>query len=600
LAVTAFLDDVLHRQRHSAAHLMAEAVLDMFPDARFAIGPPIEHGFYYDFELPRSLTPDDLEKIEAKVRELIEAGGGFEYRELSEAEALELFADQPYKIELIEGIAQGTDEYGEKSDEPVVISTYRHGPFEDLCRGPHVDDASEINPEALKLTHIAGAYWRGDERRPMLQRLYGLLFHSKDELDQHLWRIEEAKRRDHRRIGEEMELFTLKAEVGRGLPLWLPRGTIIRDELETWAKETERAWGYQRIVTPHITRSELYYISGHLPYYQEDLYAPIEIDDEEYYLRPMNCPHHHMVYKARPRSYRELPLRFAEYGTVYRYERSGQLYGLMRTRGFTQNDAHIYCTREQAKDEFLAVMRMHDFYYRSLGIDNFYMVLALRDPSNIEKYHGEEEIWVESEQITREAMEESGIPYVEDIGGAAHYGPKVDFIISSVTGKEFAISTNQLDLYMPKRFELEYTTPQGTLENVVVIHRAPLGSHERFLAFLIEHYAGHFPVWLAPEQVRIVPLTEAQFDYAHTIAKKLADQGARAEIDDSDNRMQAKIRNAALDKVPFVLVVGKREEANQTVSVRCRGGVDEGPQPLADFLARLQHLVTTRSLSLTT
>jgi threonyl-tRNA synthetase len=591
--------DTLHRQRHSAAHLLAEAVLEMFPSAQFGIGPAIDNGFYYDFELPRPLTPDDLGTLEKRMRQLIGRGGSFDYREYDPAGARALFADQQYKLELIEGIlGTNTDEYGNPSAERPVISTYRHGAFEDLCRGPHVPDAKRVPAAGLKLSHIAGAYWRGDERRPMLQRVYGLLFPTREELERHLWQIEEAKRRDHRRIGEDLDLFTFSPEIGKGLPIWLPKGTIVRDELETWARETERGWGYQRISTPHITRSELYHISGHLPYYEEDLYAPIRIDDDEYYLRPMNCPHHHMAYKARPRTYRELPLRFAEYGTVYRYERSGQLYGLMRTRGFTQNDAHIYCTLEQAKGEFLEVMRLHDFYYRKLGIDDFHMVLALRDPRNTSKYHGDEEMWVTAERITREAMEESGIPYVEDVGGAAHYGPKVDFVIRSVTGKEFAASTNQLDLYMPQRFGLTYHAADGSTPAVAVIHRAPLGSHERFVAYLIEHYAGAFPVWLSPQQVRLVPITDAQADYAHAVVRRLLSEGFRADVDDGDDRMQAKVRRASLEKVPYILVVGAREASEGTVSVRTRGGGNEGGAPLDAFVDRLRAVVQSKSLEL--
>ncbi len=596
---TAASVESLERPRHSAAHLLAEAVLDMFPEARFGIGPAIDTGFYYDFELPRPLVQDDLASLEERVSALIAAGGGFQYRELDPDEARAVFRDQPYKLELIEGIvASNTDEYGNPSRQPPVISTFRHGAFEDLCRGPHVADASQIPRGALRLSHLAGAYWRGDETRPMLQRVYGLLFASEDELEKHLWQMEEARRRDHRRIGEDLDLFTFSAEIGKGLPIWLPNGTIIRDELEQWARETEREWGYQRISTPHLTRGELYQISGHLPYYKEDLYAPIEIEGDQYYLRPMNCPHHHMAYRARPRTYRELPLKFAEYGTVYRYERSGQLYGLMRTRGFTQNDAHIYCTIEQAKAEFLEVMRLHDHYYRKLGIHDFHMVLSLRDPANTSKYHGDESMWAEAESITREAMEESRIPYVEDIGGAAHYGPKVDFIIHSVTGREFAASTNQLDLYMPVRFDLTYHAADGSTPNVAVIHRAPLGSHERFVAYLIEHFAGAFPVWLSPHQVRVVPITSHQEEYAVLLARQLTALGLRADADLGGERMQAKVRRAALEKVPFTLIVGKREVADGTVSVRARGGVDEGTVPLPAFIDRVRGLVDARSLDL--
>jgi threonyl-tRNA synthetase len=432
----------------------------------------------------------------------------------------------------------------------------------------------------------------------MLQRVYGTLWESKEALDAYLSRLEEAKKRDHRRIGEDLHLFTFSREIGRGLPLWLPKGTIIRDELEKWAKETERKWGYERVVTPHITRSELYYISGHLPYYKDDLYPPLVIDEEEYYLKPMNCPHHHMLYKSRPHSYRDLPIRYAEYGTVYRYEPSGQMHGLMRVRGFTQNDAHIYCTRESAKEEFVAVMRLHQYYYDALGLRDYHMVLALRDPKNKNKYHGDDAMWEESERLSRAAMEESGIPYVDEVGSAAHYGPKADFVIRSVTGREFAASTNQLDLYMPHRFGLTYVDRSGRDQHVVILHRAPLGSHERFVGFLIEHFAGAFPVWLSPVQARVIPVADRHVEYARKVAKGLNDLDFRVDVDDADERMQNKIRKAQLDKVPSMLVVGDREASAEHVSIRLRSGENLGAKPVAEFMERLRMLVGNRSLAL--
>jgi threonyl-tRNA synthetase len=591
----------LYRRRHSAAHILAQAVAEVVPGAKLGVGPPTEDGFYYDFDLPRPLTDDDLPRIEERMREIIREDAAFTYRELDADKARRLFPDQPYKLEIIEAILTGTlDPDGNQADRAdVVLSTYRHGSFEDLCRGPHVRHAGELNPAALKIMRIAGAYWRGDEARPMLQRVYGTLWESKDELEAYLWRLEEAKKRDHRRIGEDLQLFTFSREIGRGLPLWLPKGTVIREELEKWAKETERKWGYERVVTPHITRSELYYISGHLPYYKEDLYPPLVIEDEEYYLRPMNCPHHHMLYKSRPHSYRELPIRYAEYGTVYRYEASGQMHGLMRVRGFTQNDAHIYCTRDAAKTEFVAVMRLHQYYYNALGLRDYHMVLALRDPKNHEKYHGDEAMWQDSERITREAMEESGIPYVDEVGAAAHYGPKVDFVIRSVTGKEFAASTNQLDLYMPHRFGLTYVDRSGREQHVVVLHRAPLGSHERFVGFLIEHFAGAFPVWLAPTQARLIPVADRHVEYARKVAEGLNDLDFRADVEEADERMQNRIRKAQLDKIPFMLVVGDREVAAEQVAVRLRSGENLGPKLVAEFTETLRSLVLTRSLALT-
>ncbi len=590
--------------RHSCAHVLAQAVQDLFPGTRLGIGPPIENGFYYDFRPERPFTPEDLAALEKRMSDIIRQRQRFSRRVVTAEQAGTELAAEPFKLELIELTGAAAPEAAEGASVEIggtELTMYDNlvgdkQVWTDLCRGPHLPTTRDI--PAFTLTRTAAAYWRGSEKNPQLQRIYGTAWESKQELKDHLARLAEAERRDHRKIGADLEIFTFSAEIGRGLPIWLPNGMVIRDELEGWAKETERNWGYQRIGTPHLTRSELYYISGHLPYYQDDLYAPIEIEGDQYFLKPMNCPHHHMAYKARPRSYRELPVRLAEYGTVYRYERSGQLYGLMRTRGFSQNDAHIYCTLDQAKQEFVEVMRLHDYYYRSLGIEDFHMVLALRDPKNTEKYHDDAQMWATAERITRDAMDESGIPYVEDIGGAAHYGPKVDFIIRSVTGKEFAASTNQVDLYMPQRFGLTYHAADGTEQQAVVLHRAPLGSHERFVAYLIEHYAGAFPVWLAPEQVRVVPLTDDQHDYAHKVARRLFENGLRASVDDSDGRMQAKVRQAVLKKVPFVLVVGQREEAEETVSVRPRGQSDQGAMPLAEFHALLRRLVDTKSLTL--
>lgn len=595
-----YSETALFRQRHSAAHILAQAALELFPGTKLGAGPPTEDGFYYDFELPRPLTDDDLPRIEERMREIIREDVPFIYRKFEADEARRLFADQPYKLEIIQAILSGTlDPDGNQAEHgDVVLSSYRHGEFEDLCRGPHVGRTSEIDPAALKVMRIAGAYWRGDESRPMLQRVYGTLWESKEALDAYLWRLEEAKKRDHRRIGEDLDLFTFSREIGRGLPLWLPKGTIIREELEKWAKETERKWGYERVVTPHITRGELYHISGHLPYYKEDLYPPLVIDEEEYYLKPMNCPHHHMLYKSRPHSYRDLPIRYAEYGTVYRYEASGQMHGLMRVRGFTQNDAHIYCTRESAKEEFVAVMRLHQYYYDALGLRDYHMVLALRDPKNKDKYHGDDEMWKESERLSRAAMEESGIPYVDELGAAAHYGPKADFFIRAVTGREFAASTNQLDLYMPQRFGLTYVDGSGRDQHVVVLHRAPLGSHERFVGFLIEHFAGAFPVWLSPVQARLIPVADRHVEYARKIAQRLNDLDFRVEVDAADERMQNKIRRAQLEKVPFMLVVGDREAGAEQVAIRLRSGENLGPKPVAEFMDRLRLLVRTRSLAL--
>ncbi|MGH3915246.1 MAG: threonine--tRNA ligase, partial [Pseudonocardiaceae bacterium] len=558
------------------------------------------NGFYYDFDVSTPFQPGDLERLETRMQEIIKAGQRFRRRQFSSVdEASTELAHEPYKLELInlKG-AVDTGEVMEVGGAELTIydnvdPTTDKICWSDLCRGPHLPSTRSI--PAFKLTRSAAAYWRGNEKNPQLQRIYGTAWPTRDALKEHLRMLEEAAKRDHRRIGEELDLFAFSKEVGKGLPLWLPNGTIIRDELEQWARRTERKLGYHRVVTPHIAKEDLSYLSGHLPYYQEDLYAPIEIEGEKYYLKPMNCPHHHMVYRARPHSYRDLPYKIAEYGTVYRFERSGQLHGMMRVRGFTQNDAHIYCTYQQAKDQFLEVMRMHDEYYRALGITDFHMVLALRDPQNQEKYHGDEQMWATAERITREAMDESGIPYVEDFGGAAHYGPKVDFIIRSVTGKEFGASTNQVDLYTPQRFELSYHDSDGAEKPVVVIHRAPLGSHERFVAYLTEHFAGAFPVWLAPEQVRVVPIADDLLDYATKVRQVLLDADLRVELDTSDNRLNAKVRAAVTRKVPLILVLGRREQENESVSVRYRSGKEE-PMSLAAFVKHAQELVSSKSL----
>jgi threonyl-tRNA synthetase len=597
--MTDSVSEDLRERRHSAAHVLADALCRIFPGTKLAIGPPTEEGFYYDVEIPGGISEADLPRVEEVMREIIRADLPFEYREVSADEARRLFAEQPYKLELIERILAGdSDADGNVVEGPRVLSVYTHGGFTDLCRGPHAKHTGNLDPAATKLLRIAGAYWRGDERRPMLQRIYGTTWENRQDLEDYLWRVEEAKRRDHRRIGEDLDLFTFSEEIGRGLPLWMPKGTLIREELENWAKKTERERGYERVVTPHLAKSELYRISGHLPYYTADLYAPIDIEGDEYYLRPMNCPHHHMIYKARRRSYRELPIRYAEYGTVYRYESSGQLHGLMRTRGFTQNDAHIYCRREDAKREFTEVMRLHDHYYRILGLKDYHMVLALRDPKNTKKYHGDAAMWAEAERLTREAMEESGIPYTEEIGSAAHYGPKVDFIIRSVTGKEFAAATNQLDLYMPERFDLKYIDASGREEYVAVLHRAPLGSHERFVAFLIEYYAGAFPVWLAPVQARFIAVADRHSQFATKIAEELRRFDFRVDVDSSAERMQAKIRKAQLEKIPYMLVVGDREVAAGSVSVRLRTGETLAAMPVAEFQDLLRRIVETKSLQL--
>jgi threonyl-tRNA synthetase len=586
--------------RHSAAHVLAQAVQHLRAEAKLGIGPPIEDGFYYDFGVPRPFGPEDLDRIESRMREIIAAGQEFRRRVFPSADAARAeLAGEPYKLELIGRTGEGgTGEVMELGGGQLTAYDNvdpRTGQvcWSDLCRGPHLPSTGLI--PAVKLTGNAAAYWRGDERNPQLQRIYGTAWPTGEALNHYLAMQAEAARRDHRRIGEDLDLFAFSPEAGRGLPLWLPNGTVIRDELEGWARQTERRLGYQHVTTPHIARQELYYLSGHLPYYTEDMYPPIEAEGETYYLRPMNCPHHHLVYRARPHSYRDLPVKLAEYGTVYRLERSGQLQGLLRPRGFTQNDGHIYCTYDQAKDQFLEVMRMHADYYEALGITGFHMVLALRDPANIDKYHDDAQMWQAAERITREAMDESRIPYVEDLGGAAHYGPKVDFVIRAVTGKEFAVSTNQVDLYTPQRFGLTYHDRDGAEKPVAVIHRAPLGSHERFTGYLIEHFAGAFPVWLAPEQVRVIPVVDDLTGYAQEVRAVLAEAGLRADVDTSDGRLPGKVRTAVTRKIPLIVVVGRREARARAVTVRYRSG-DEVTMPLAAFTEQATGLVRTKSL----
>src|SRR3989344_8523094 len=508
----------LEHLRHSLAHLLAAAVLEKFPKGKLGIGPAIEKGFYYDFLLPRSLTPDELKGFEKRMREIIKQGLPFRGKKITATEARKTFKDQPFKLELIKDFTR----------EKKQLSVYktlrpRSGQageviFTDLCRGGHVKNTKEINPEAFALTSIAGAYWKGSEKNPQLQRVYGVAFKTKKELDHYLWQQEEAKKRDHRILGKELKLFTFADEVGPGLPLWLPRGTVIRDEIEKYAKQVEEEWGYQRVSTPHIAKEDLYRMSGHIPYYKDDMYPPMKLDDGNYYLKAMNCPHTHMIYKSEPRSYRDLPLRFAEYGTVYRYELSGVLAGLLRVRGFSQNDAHIYCREDQVVDEFLKVMKLHEFWYKKVfGISDFYMRLSLPDKDKT-KYADMPTGWKKAVTLIRKAMKLSGLPYVEVTGEAAFYGPKVDFQIKSAIGREESASTNQLDFLATERFNLTYKDTDGKDKPLYVIHRAPLGSHERFIAFLIEHYAGVFPLWLSPIQAQIIAVSDKFQSYAQKIS----------------------------------------------------------------------------------
>ena len=577
--------EALELIRHDAAHVLAMAVQALYPGTQVTIGPAIEDGFYYDFARNEPFTPEDLPKIEAKMREIVKAALPTRREVWPRDQAIAHFEGlgESYKAELIRAIPEGED-----------VSIYFHGDWHDLCRGPHFTTTAPIG-DAFKLTKIAGAYWRGDAKNAQLQRIYGTAWRDKKELDDYLTRLEEAERRDHRKLGKELELFTFSADVGAGLPLWMPNGMVIRQELEFLALQEERKDGYFRVATPHITKEALYYRSRHLPYYADSMYSPLDIDGENYYLRPMNCPHHHLIYNATRHSYRELPLRIAEYGQDYRYEASGGLSGLMRVRGFCMNDAHIYCRYDQAKDEFIRVMRLHARYYDLMDIKDYYMRLSLPDLDKLDKYVDQPEKWLTALDIIKQAMKESGYPYVEGKGEAAFYGPKIDFMIKSAIGTEYTISTNQLDFLATQTFELSYIGEDGADHPVYVIHRAPLGTHERFTAFLIEHYAGAFPVWLAPIQARVIPITEKVADYALQVKDRLFREpvvngtgGLRVDIDLASERMQKKIRDAQLKKIPYMLVVGEREAAEGKVAVRLRSGKDLGAMPLEAFVARIK------------
>lgn len=578
-------DSLLYRIRHSAAHVMAQTVLEMFPEAKIAIGPPIEDGFYYDFDLPRPLTPEDLEVIEHRMREIIREDHPFVKRVITGEEARRIFADQPFKIELIEGLERGGfDEHGEPLMEKPEISIYSHDRFIDLCRGPHVERTSQINPDAIKLLHVAGAYWRGDEDKPMLQRIYGTAWQTADELEQYLWKLEEARKRDHRRLGRELDLFSVSDEVGPGLILWHPKGGLIRKIAEDFCREEHGKGGYEFVYSPHIGKSSLWEISGHLDWYKENMYAPLDIEGQEYYLKPMNCPFHIQIYKSRLRSYRELPLRFAEWGTVYRYERSGVLHGLLRVRGFTQDDAHLFCRPDQMPQEIDRVLEFSLNILRAFGFEDFQAYLSTRNP---DKAAGTPEQWEEPTEALRKALMRADIPFQVDEGEATFYGPKIDIKVRDALGREWQLSTIQFDFTLPERFDLVYVGEDGQEHQPYMIHRALLGSMERFMGVLIEHFAGAFPVWLAPTQAIIIPIADRHLDFARRVAQDLRAAGLRVEVDDRGERMNAKIRDAQNQKIPYMLVVGDREMEMGSVSVRLRSEENLGAMPLAVFLDRV-------------
>jgi threonyl-tRNA synthetase len=582
-----YLESDLYKLRHSTAHVMAQAVMEMFEGkAKIAIGPPIEDGFYYDFDLPRPLTPEDLETLEKRMREIIGGEFSFDREVISAEEARKMFSDQPYKIELIEGLEEGGfDEYGEPIEEKPEISIYTQDTFTDLCRGPHVPDTKSLNPEAFKLLNVAGAYWRGDEERPMLQRIYGTAWESADELEQYLWKLEEAQKRDHRRLGKDLDLFTVSEAVGPGLILWSPRGGMVRKIAEDYCREEHERGGYDFVYSPHIGKSKLWETSGHLDWYQEGMYAPLDIEGQQYYLKPMNCPFHVQIFKSRTRSYRDLPLRYAEWGTVYRYERSGVLHGLLRVRGFTQDDAHLFCRPDQMPEEIDRVLEFSLNILRAFGFEDFQAYLATRNP---DKAAGTPEQWDAPTEALRAALERAEVPYEVDEAEAVFYGPKIDIKVKDALGREWQLSTIQFDFILPERFDMSYVGEDGQEHRPYMIHRALLGSMERFMGVLIEHFAGAFPVWLAPVQAVLIPIADRHMDYADKVAAQLNDAGLRVEVDARSERMNAKIRDAQMQKIPYMLVVGDREAEADQLAVRLRSGEDLGAISVGSFIERLQ------------
>ena len=601
-----YIETDLYRIRHSAAHVMAEAVVDLFPEVRLAIGPPVEDGFYYDFDLgkdergkPRTFAPEDLERIEERMKELLRDNAEFQHTTMSIDEALAFFREQPYKVELIKDLAAGkVDEMGNPTAEPAAeVGIYRQREFVDLCRGPHVGRTRDIKSNAVKLLRTGGAYWRGDEKNPQLQRIYGTAWNNKTELDEYLQRLEEARLRDHRRLGKQLGLFHISPLVGSGLPLWLPKGAVLRETLESFLRQAQLERGYLPVITPHIGNLELYKKSGHYPYYKDSQYTPIKVDEEEFLLKPMNCPHHIEIYRSEPRSYRDLPYRLAEFGTVYRYEKSGELTGLTRVRGFTVDDSHLFVTPDQLEDEFIAVVDLIQYVFSTIGFSDFRARLGINDPAS-DKYAGEPEMWERGIAAIRNAADKLGLNYTVEEGEAAFYGPKLDFIFRDVLKREWQLGTVQVDFLLPERFDLEYTGEDGHTHRPVMIHRAPFGSMERFVGILIEHFNGAFPLWLSPVQATVIPITDRHVAYAQSVAAELKAAGIRVTVDDSNERMNKKIRAAQLQKTPYMLVVGDKEEEAGAVAVRTRDNEDRGAQPLAAFVQHLSGLIAVRSMGL--
>lgn len=569
---------------HSSAHLLAEAVEAMYPGVKFWVGPAVDHGFYYDMDLgDKRMSEEDFAALEKKMNELARQSNVYQRQELSKAEAVQYFTEKgdEYKLDLLQNLEDGK------------ITFYTQGNFTDLCRGPHIPHTGFI--KAIKLMSVAGAYWKGDEKNKQLTRVYGISFPAQKELDEYLAMLEEAKKRDHRKLGKELGIYTMDDDVGQGLPLWMPNGTIIIEELEKLAKETENAAGYKRVVTPHIAKESMYLTSGHLPYYADSMFPPMELDGTRYYLKAMNCPHHHKIFDAEQKSYKDLPYRIAEYGTCYRYEQSGELFGLMRVRCLHMNDAHIYCSKEQFASEFKAVNDMYLKYFKIFGIDKYVMRLSLHDPEKLgQKYVNEPELWLETEELVRNVLIENKIPFVEVKGEGAFYGPKIDVQIWSAIGREFTLATNQVDFSQGKSFKLSFTNQDNEAETPLIIHRAPLGTHERFIGFLLEHYAGKFPAWLAPLQVKLLPISDKFLDYSKTILDKLKKADIRAEVDDRNEKIGKKIRDTELQKVPYMLVIGEKEVAEQKISVRLQGKGDAGVKEIDDFIKELTEEIKNR------
>jgi threonyl-tRNA synthetase len=572
---------------HSSAHLMAEALEALYPNVKLGIGPPIDYGFYYDIDLGegRTIVPEDLKAIEKKMAELAAKNNEFVRSEVSKNDAIAYFKEKsdPYKLELLEGLNDGE------------ISLYKQGDFTDLCRGPHIPHTGYI--KSIKLLNIAGAYWRGNEKNPMMTRLYGITFPKQAELDAYLTMIEEAKKRDHRKIGKELSIFAFDDMVGPGLPLWLPNGGIMIEELERLAKEDEEVHGYHRVVTPHIAKEELYLTSGHLPYYAEGMFPPMEMDGTKYFLRAMNCPHHHKVFDAEQKSYKDLPYRLAEYGTCYRYEDSGALFGIMRSRVLHMNDAHIYCTKDQFFEEFSKVNLLYQKNFELFGVTDYKMRLSLHEPSKLgQKYVNNPELWLETEDMVRKVLLELGVPFEEVADEAAFYGPKIDVEMKSAIGRWFTMATNQVDFSSAEKFKLAFKNSNNEEERPLIIHRAPLGTHERYIGFLIEHFAGNFPTWLAPQQVAVLPISDKFMDYANAVNKQLKEAGIRTKADDRNEKIGKKIRDAEMLKVPYMLVIGEKEATENKVSVRIHGQGDKGMLPFEDVKLKLVEEIKTRSL----